>query len=56
MRSKIKAFFGLWDIYELQTGGWCGLCGKVLPHMIVPIIWPYSMCDKCSRGAEEGEG
>ena len=44
LRAWIKRKFHLYDIEELQAGGWCGCCGKWLPDVIVPEWWPYSLC------------
>jgi len=46
-RNFIKGLFHLYDIEELQAGGWCGICGKWLPNVIVPKEWPYTVCPDC---------
>lgn len=44
LRRWVKHCFGLYDIEELQAGGWCGCCGKWLADVVVPKYWPYTVC------------
>lgn len=32
---------------DLQTGGWCGCCGKWLPNAVLLKYWEWDLCDKC---------
>lgn len=43
-RDLIKHKLHLYDIEELQAGGWCGCCGKWLADEVVPKDWPWSLC------------
>ena len=44
IREFIKRRLNLYDIEDLQAGGWCGCCGKWLPKEIVPKDWPWTVC------------
>ena len=44
IRRWVKRLFNLYDIEELQAGGWCGCCGKWLKDEVVPKYWPYTVC------------
>jgi hypothetical protein len=44
LKEWAKNHFALFELEELQTGGWCGCCGAWLPDIIVPKWWPYSIC------------
>ncbi len=48
LRNKIKQWFGLYDIKDLQVGGNCGICGEYMPDAILEKQWPWGLCRKCS--------
>ena len=52
IKEWVKNRFNLYSLEELQVGGWCGLCGKWLPDIIVPKWWPYSVCKDCEVNDE----
>ena len=47
IRKRVKRFFKLYDIKDLQAGGNCGLCGKWISDQVLPKKWSWSMCDDC---------
>lgn len=44
IRNWIKRKFRLYDIDDLQCGGWCGCCGMWLPNEIVEKDFPWTLC------------
>jgi hypothetical protein len=47
IRKLIKKWFELYDIKDLQSGANCGCCGKWNEKEIVPITFPWGLCEKC---------
>ena len=47
IKKWIKNRFNLYSIEDLAVGGHCGICGSWIEEIIVPKIWPYSICEKC---------
>lgn len=49
MLRKLLNKMGYYNINDLQTGGWCGCCGKWLPNAIVLKYWEWDLCDSCNK-------
>ena len=41
--------YGFYRIEDLKIGGNCGLCGEWVSKAIVPIDWPWCICEKCKE-------
>ena len=48
LRNLVKVLCQLYDIEDLQVGGYCGTCGVTMQLEIVPKNIPWSICDKCA--------
>ena len=44
-----------YSIDELKAGGHCGCCGAWVGDCVVPKVWPWTVCDKCEKGADHAE-
>ena len=49
IRKQIKKYFDLYDIDDLIIGGHCGCCGKWVPDIIAPKLFPWGLCEKCQK-------
>jgi hypothetical protein len=53
MLNKILNRFGYYKMDQLDTGGWCGCCGKRMEKEVFPKHWEKhilsraSICDEC---------
>ena len=52
MKNRIVERIAEWIlsivVSRVQVGGNCGICGKWVPHALVPIYWPYTICRACT--------
>lgn len=59
IRNRIKSYFELYDIQDLEIGGQCGCCGVWLSNIIVskliPKMFRVGMCDSCQEKGNELE-
>lgn len=35
---------------RVAIGGHCGLCGKWVKDVLVPVYWRITICEDCSKG------
>lgn len=51
MIKELLKRFGYHKINDLDTGGWCGICGKWMEKEIFTKdedkFWRVSICDEC---------
>lgn len=51
IRDFFKRRFGFYDLEELTTEAFCGLCGRSMQD-VVPKDWPWSICGDHTEGPD----
>jgi len=50
IRTRVKKWFILYDLEDLQIGGHCGICGRWIEDEIMDKGYAWSLCENCMTG------
>ncbi len=48
IRQKFEHWVARIVCSQVAVGGWCGLCGKWIPDILVPFYCRYTVCSECA--------